>query len=49
MIVESSELVISGSIVISFVKPLQRGEKNTCLSEPPSIFALVRVLEEYAV
>lgn len=45
---ESSALVISGSIVISFVKLLQRGEK-TCLSELASIFAPVRVVEEYAV
>lgn len=47
---ESSALVISGSIVISFVKLLQRGKKTRppCLSKLASIFALVR-LDEYAV
>lgn len=41
---ESSALVISGSIVISLAKLLQRGEKP----ELASIFALVRAVEEYA-
>lgn len=42
---ESSALLISGSTVITFVKLLQRGEKNS-LSEQASILALFRVLEE---